>query len=346
MSAISTGAPPRRRERVGVVVPAHDAGAWISDALDSVAAQTRPPDECIIVDDGSADETADIVVAWIGRVTFPVHLIRQDNRGASLARSTGLMASTCDGVVLLDADDILHPLALATLVAGALACPEAVACFGDAERVTFDGTTGTPYLQGKPILSLPCEERRTGDAGPAAPTFRLVGDGLFESLLDGSYIANCASWVDRQAAIAAGLWNRAFRTAEDRDFWLRLSRLGPFAYTPERLATVRYHDRNLTAARGRADHAANGARVLERLLEDADGLGLSPEEGTAVRAALGRAREGALYMASREGIASYIRTARALGPPPGPLGILSPRHVGRALLAVRRDPHARSTPRG
>lgn len=65
-----------REPTVSLVIPAYNAEAHLSQALDSVLHQTRPPDEVIVVDDGSADRTAEIAASYGDRV----RLIRQTNR--------------------------------------------------------------------------------------------------------------------------------------------------------------------------------------------------------------------------------------------------------------------------
>jgi glycosyltransferase involved in cell wall biosynthesis len=83
-----------------VVIAAYNAEAFIAEALDSVAAQTRPVGEVIVVDDGSTDATS-AVVARFGHV----RLIRQSNAGPAAARNAGLAVATGEYVALLDADD-------------------------------------------------------------------------------------------------------------------------------------------------------------------------------------------------------------------------------------------------
>jgi glycosyltransferase involved in cell wall biosynthesis len=86
---------------VSVVIPAFNARSFIADALDSVLAQTLPPRQVIVVDDGSLDGTADVVRRYAPRVT----LLRQDNAGNAAARNRGVEAADGMRLAFLDADD-------------------------------------------------------------------------------------------------------------------------------------------------------------------------------------------------------------------------------------------------
>src|ERR1700683_5783441 len=95
------------RATVAVIIPTFNHAHFLVDAITSVLEQTRQADEIIVVDDGSIDDPA-TVVAQFQRV----RLIRQDNRGLSAARNTGLRGCKTSHVVFLDADDRLFPTAL------------------------------------------------------------------------------------------------------------------------------------------------------------------------------------------------------------------------------------------
>ncbi len=84
-----------------VIIPAYNAEEYVGRAIDSVLAQTRQADEIIVVDDGSTDNTADVIKSYGSRV----HCIRQENGGASVARNTGIEAATGQWIAFLDADD-------------------------------------------------------------------------------------------------------------------------------------------------------------------------------------------------------------------------------------------------
>ncbi|MBC8377964.1 MAG: glycosyltransferase family 2 protein [Planctomycetes bacterium] len=87
--------------KISVVIPAYNAEKHIARAIESALAQTRPADEIIVVDDGSADTTAEVVRSFGDKVV----LIQQENAGASVARNAGLEAATGDWIAFLDADD-------------------------------------------------------------------------------------------------------------------------------------------------------------------------------------------------------------------------------------------------
>ncbi len=97
---------------VSVVIPAFNAGGWVSAAIESALRQDPPPLEVIVVDDGSTDDTAEVLAA-----VPAVRVIRQPNLGPSAARNAGAAAAQGELVLFLDADDALDDGALFDLVA-------------------------------------------------------------------------------------------------------------------------------------------------------------------------------------------------------------------------------------
>ena len=112
---------------ISVVIPAYNAARFIAETLASVKVQTFGDFDVIVVDDGSSDETAEIVRAWASAVSFPVRLIQQPNAGVSAARNTGWRAATADWIQFLDADDFIHPAKLALQYAACEGAPSGVA---------------------------------------------------------------------------------------------------------------------------------------------------------------------------------------------------------------------------
>jgi glycosyltransferase involved in cell wall biosynthesis len=106
MNMTDTGlsAVSRRRTTdltVAVVIPCHDYGHFLSDAIESVRGQSRPADTVLVVDDGSTDDTRSVVERYAGEVGY----LRIDVGSPSAARNAGARAVDTDLVVFLDADD-------------------------------------------------------------------------------------------------------------------------------------------------------------------------------------------------------------------------------------------------
>lgn len=101
-SGNSTAAATPSNAVISVIIPTFNSAGIIADAVESVLNQTRPVQEVVIVDDGSADETMTVCARFGDKVRY----IRQANAGASTARNTGIRASTGDWLAFLDADDL------------------------------------------------------------------------------------------------------------------------------------------------------------------------------------------------------------------------------------------------
>jgi glycosyltransferase involved in cell wall biosynthesis len=90
--------------RISCVVPAHNAAAYLGEALTSILGQTYPPFEVVVVDDGSTDETVDIA----RRHGPPVRVISRECGSPAATRNVGIEASNGEFVAFLDPDDVWH----------------------------------------------------------------------------------------------------------------------------------------------------------------------------------------------------------------------------------------------
>jgi hypothetical protein len=91
---------------VAVVIPCHDYGHWLPEAVESALSQTRPPSEIVVVDDSSSDDTPAVAASFAGR---GVRYLRIDQGSVWEARKAGFVATKSDAVCFLDADDVLPP---------------------------------------------------------------------------------------------------------------------------------------------------------------------------------------------------------------------------------------------
>jgi glycosyltransferase involved in cell wall biosynthesis len=97
---------------VSIISPCYRQGLYLAAAMDSVRDQTYKPVELIVVNDGSDDDTDDVMAKHGQCATY----IKQANAGVSAARNNGARASSGDYLLFLDADDLLHPQAVEWLM--------------------------------------------------------------------------------------------------------------------------------------------------------------------------------------------------------------------------------------
>ena len=321
---------------LSVVVPAHDAAGFIAETLESIAAQTRPPDRIVVVDDGSRDGTAGRVRIWAAScAAIPVLLIEQENRGVSAARNAGIRAAGTDLVALVDADDLILPDHLGTVADVFGGRPEVVLAFADACQ--FEGAFAAvggagdggrvvkpSLLAGAPLLDLPAEA-----AGPW--DVEIVVGSPFGSLLADNHIPTSAVVLRRDAALAAGLFDEAMPVAEDWDLWLRMALLGSFAYSRRVLAAKRVHGSNLTRPENVLRFLRANLATFRRLAAD-DRIRRDPDMAEAVRAARARTARQMLWYGSLGGPRLYLGVCRDLAGERLFAPLCNPRHAARALI--------------
>lgn len=216
---------PDRSPSISVVIPAYNAAAFIEKALDSVRAQTYPPCETIVVDDGSVDATAELVERWAN--AYPkirTRLLRQANKGVGAARNAGIRAAGGEYVAFLDADDLWLTRKLETVIRRLnVAVPADLICHD--ERLEGVG-----------------RRSRRLTHGPYT-TYR-------DMLLKGNTLSPSATVVRRQKLLDVGGFSEdlQFNSAEDYELWLRLARSGcRIEYLHEVLGVFRQDGQGITS---------------------------------------------------------------------------------------------------
>lgn len=209
---------------VSVVIPAYNIGKLVARAIDSVLAQTHQPDEIIVVDDGSTDDTASVIKSYSSKV----HCIYQDNLGLAGARNTGIKAATCDWVAFLDGDDEWLPDKLQLQMDVLQRNEEVVWCTGN-------------------FLNCLCSEQRRGPSVQPERVRRLLGGkDCFEDFLD-AYMSDAAGnsntmTVKRSVLAEAGLFREGMPCAEDIDMWFRIAMRRPrIGYVTQPVAVYHLH---------------------------------------------------------------------------------------------------------
>ena len=125
-----------RLPSVSVVIPCYNQGHLLQEALESVLRQSRPPEEIIVVDDGSTDDTATVCQNYRREIVC----LRQANSGLSAARNSGIRRASSDFIHFLDSDDLLRVTTIAELLGAASRHPEADVFRASWDEIDEDGT--------------------------------------------------------------------------------------------------------------------------------------------------------------------------------------------------------------
>lgn len=174
-------------------MPTYNAQSWVLETIDSVMAQTYPHIELIVVDDGSTDDTVDVVRRKLTadfRRDWQVIEIAE-NRGPSIARNIGLSAARGGWVQFLDSDDFMAPVKFERQMALCATAPDDVVavyspwrrCYFEDGRVTFSAPLVQPDLEGRsPLMCLVSNQRPLHAAGLARRSTLTALGGFDETL--------------------------------------------------------------------------------------------------------------------------------------------------------------------
>ncbi|MFM5908195.1 MAG: glycosyltransferase family A protein [Novosphingobium sp.] len=223
--------------RISTIIPAYNRADLIGDTLETVLGQTRPPSEVIVVDDGSSDNTCD-VVAGFGK---DVVLIRQQNAGAGPARNNGMARASGDILHFMDSDDLCaldnYEVAAAAMARGA------DMAYGPWLRTRFDGRT----LHPEPVV-----QQQAAVPAHLDPTVEVA-------VLDWVTVFQ-PCFFRRELIEKAGPYRTDLKPSEDTELLYRILRLARTpTHLPDSLVLYRVHPENQVSERNYA------ARLVDRM---------------------------------------------------------------------------------
>ena len=191
---------------ISVVIPTYNTAGLLRQAIDSALAQTLPSAEIIVIDDGSIDDTSDVVASYGDRVRY----VQQANAGVSAARNRGLRLASSEFVAFLDSDDVWHPRKL-ELQAAPLAADAGL------------GMLGT-FMFDWPLAAMP----NVTDEPLAAPLEEIS----WERLVVKNHFVTSSVMIRASILAEVGTFDPALKSTEDRDLWLRIAERSRVANVP------------------------------------------------------------------------------------------------------------------
>ncbi|MEN4054261.1 glycosyltransferase family A protein [Sulfurimonas sp. NWX79] len=178
---------------ITVIIPTYNRYELLKRAITSVYAQTHPPKELIIIDDGSTDNTKQITK------DFPdIIYIYQENRGVSCARNVGIKATKYEWIAFLDSDDEWDEKKLEKQVS-----------FHESNPDILMSYTAEQWIRNGQVIKIPKK-------------YRKVGDDIFMENLSYCNIAPSSVVMHKKLFESVGLFDESLPVCEDYDLWLRI----------------------------------------------------------------------------------------------------------------------------
>lgn len=251
---------------VSVIVPTYNRSAWIAATLRTVLAQTQRPHEVIVIDDGSADDTATVVAGFGSGVKY----VRQDNAGVSAARNHGARIASGDYLAFIDSDDLWHPRKLevqllALQQSGAHWSITGCDVIGLDDNVImgregFSAVFPVFHEEGIAPHEFFAQYLRRDAVQAGGELFEVFSGDAYEALFLGNFGLPSSSMVARGLFEQVGGFNPAFRIAEETEFFHRIAAAGEVAIVTTSLVGYR------TSQTGSLVSPANSARLIENAL--------------------------------------------------------------------------------
>jgi glycosyltransferase involved in cell wall biosynthesis len=230
------------KPKVSIVMPCYNAAAHLQTSIGSVLAQTRQDWELIIVDDGSTDQSWQILQQLAAR-DQRIRILQQSNAGAAAARNRALREARSACTAFLDSDDTWHPTFLEVMLTALDSDPGAGIAYCGWQNIGLPGKQSDPFIP---------------------PAYE--NDDKIESLLGGCRSPIHGALVRSQIIRDAGYFDEALSSCMDYDLWLRIGALHRLVRVPRVLAYYHHHSgEQITSNRARI--AMNHWRAQQKFLQ-------------------------------------------------------------------------------
>jgi glycosyltransferase involved in cell wall biosynthesis len=235
-------------------MPAYNAARFIRQAIESILNQTYSEFELIVVDDGSTDNTVDIVKEYAAK-DARVTLIQNSHGGACKARNTGIHRAKYPWIAAMDADDVALPQRFEKQLAAAASSPEVVVWGSYCYQINVDGE----------VIGLARTKPNTVEEFRAIDRAKTI-----------IFVNNSSALFKKEVALQAGGFEEHLPAAQDTELWDRMANYGPLVIIPEPLVQYRFHGESISAKKFFTQRMLHDY-ILQRNRANRDGKSLSLE---------------------------------------------------------------------
>lgn len=227
---------------ISIVIPTYNRARYLGDAINSALAQQYENMEVLIVDDGSTDNTPEIVS---GFTSEKIRYLLKEHSGAPATRNYGVREAKGDFILWLDSDDVLLPDTVNTYVALLKQFPKVDVFYGNL-LVTNDQLNDQKKIQYEDWFGRNSE--------------------LLAKLFKVNSIPNPGSMVRRECFQRIGMFDETFKRAHDYEWWSRLAPVANFKNAQTLVVKWRWHNSNMSSESVEIDWSYD-ARIIHLMLE-------------------------------------------------------------------------------
>ncbi|TCO06896.1 glycosyltransferase family 2 protein [Natronoflexus pectinivorans] len=225
---------------ISIIIPSYNSAHMVCDTIESVLNSKEENYEIILVNDGSTDNTAEVLSPYFSNKRLKY--IEHENKGLAGARNTGILNAKGEYLVFLDADDLILPDKLTVQQKYLDVNPSIDIVYSNSEWFIEDNFDNTRDV-----------------------SFPVYTGNVIEYLIYGNFIHVNSVMVRKDAVVNAGLFDETLRELEDWDLWLRMALNGSkFGFTPGVLSKVRIRKGSMTSNQMRMN--VTMVRVLEKTI--------------------------------------------------------------------------------
>lgn len=229
----------KNKPLVSIIIPTFNRAAWLGGAIDSVLDQTFGDFELLVIDDGSTDDTKEIVTSYDNKVKY----FYQSNKGPSAARNLGIKQARANLLTFLDSDDRWLKDKLQVHVEMMMSNPNVKICYTDEIWI------------------------RHGKRVNPKKTHQKYSGWIYQQCLPLCIISPSSVMISREVFEKVGLFDENLPVCEDYDLWLRISQIYPITFIDRPLIIKNGGHADQLSHRLRAMDRFR-VRALEKILQD------------------------------------------------------------------------------